>query len=257
MLLSGLPRTGATVLGSIFAQNPDVHFSGHSPLVPLVHGVKEATEGAARENLIMLNKYDGFAKRAMQNMVNFYYQDVDAPTIIDKGRSWCCEANRYYAKECFEGNEKHIILVRPLDEIVKSFVALRQANHWNGDIFSDLLDEGSDPIMWPLTGVFYSKFMDCKDTLFLSFKDVVDDTKNTLNRISDFLGINRFDYCLTEIQEAVAHNDGFLSLNGLHDVRKTVSARNYNIELPSHIQQKCDEYNNRMINLGITFGLTG
>ncbi len=256
MLLSGLPRTAATALGSIFAQNPDVHFGGHSPLVPLLHGIKESVDGNARENLVMLNKHHGFKEKAMRNMAEFYYEDVSLPCVIDKGRSWCCEANRRYAKECLGENVRHVILVRPIDEVVSSFAALRKKNGWTGDIFSDLLEDGTDPIIWPFNGIIYSKFMDFQDTLFVSFDDIIYNTQKTVSDIANFVGFSEFNYSFSNIKEAVSHNDAFLQLDGLHDVRGTLSVRDHQIDLPAHIKELCGEYNQRMIDVGINLKLS-
>lgn len=252
----GLPRTGQTALGNIFAQNNDIYFSGHSPLVALLHGVSQTTEIHARENLIMMNKYDGFRTKAMKSMIDLYYGDRSEPIIIDKGRTWACEPNRNYASDAFDLDTKYIVFVRPIDEIIKSFASLRIKNDWKGDIFSDLLAENSDPILWPLNGIFYSKFMSLKNTMFVTFEDVICDTRSVISKICEFTQIPKFVYSLKKIEETVCHNDNFIGLNGLHDVRASMSKRNHDVILPDHILTKCLEYNQRMIDMGINLGRT-
>ena len=254
VLLSGLPRTGATVLSNIFAQNPEVHFGGHSALPSLLHGINHTVEVTANENLVMLDRYDGFKEKAMQMMLDLYHGDVQSPVIIDKGRTWACEANRGYADLALGSNTKYIILVRPIDEIVQSFASLRVKNGWEGNIFRDLLNPNDDPILWPLNGVIHSAFCDFPNTLFISYDDIIYDTHSVVKRIERFVGLKSFNYRYNDIQETVSHNDAFIDLEGLHEVRPTISRRRHDIVLPDDIKMQCQKYNKQMLDLGINLG---
>lgn len=224
--LSGLPRTGSTLLSSILDQNPDIHAGGNSPVCQLMWDMQVSCEIKANEQLMANNKIffqDDFIKKIPE----IYYNDVLENNIIDKCRSWTLPENIKMIKRYITKNPKIIVLTRPIKEIVRSFVKLRKDNGWVGDLESDLLIEGTEPIMRSLNGVNWAKQNNSGEFLFIEYSDLVDYTGDVVEKIYDFFEIERFDHDFNNIKNNYPENDLFYGLVGMHDIRSTISRRRY------------------------------
>ena len=103
--LSGLPRTGATLLSSILNQNPDIHSGPESPICGLLDNTFRFL--ANNEQLVLYPKHTFESKLAV-SVADSYYFDTDAKHIIDKCRVWSHKDNRILAKS-LNSNPKILI----------------------------------------------------------------------------------------------------------------------------------------------------
>ena len=77
--ISGLPRSGSTLLSGILSQNPDFHASMSSPVSSLINGSLEMT-GAGSE---FYNFFDEEKRmRIAKAILEAYYADNDKPVIV-------------------------------------------------------------------------------------------------------------------------------------------------------------------------------
>ena len=84
-MISGLPRSGSTLLSAILRQNPRFHAGISTPLADLVlHLVRDmsAHEGAS---LISSDQRE----RILRSLIDAYYASNDANVIFDTNRRWC------------------------------------------------------------------------------------------------------------------------------------------------------------------------
>ena len=83
--LSGLPRSGITLLGAILEQNPNIYVGATSPVLEFL---------VSFENTFKFNKTyhafpkDDFRVRTISRIPDDWYSDVDKPIIIDKNHGW-------------------------------------------------------------------------------------------------------------------------------------------------------------------------
>lgn len=118
--LSGLPRSGSTLLGSILNQNPYVYTSPTSPLYPLLVATNE------RLNLLSLqHTFDNetVGHRLYHSLFDaFYPASRQQPVVFDKHRGWPKNINAIarYA----EPSPRIIAMVRPIAEILTSYITL-------------------------------------------------------------------------------------------------------------------------------------
>jgi sulfotransferase len=235
--LSGLPRTGSTLLSAILSQNPEIHAEGNSAVCQLMWDMQEA---------IIWNKdIEANSKNLLSGLIKpipyTYYSDVAKPIVVDKCRSWTMPSNYNILKTYFDNSPKVIVLVRPLVEIVASFMALRKVNGWTGDLSVRLLDENTDPIMRSLSGVQWASKNNDGEFLFVTYDDLVDDTQVTLNRIYKHCEWKNFKHDLTNIAKNYLEDDYVYNLPGLHDIRPEISRRTVDIELSDEIIEKCNK----------------
>ena len=233
--LSGLPRTGSTLLSSILSQNPNIHAEGNSAVCQLMWDIQQS---AINSEQMKANNKD-LTDKLVKPIPHTYYSDVKKPIVVDKCRSWTLPANMQMLNRYFDDTPKVIVLVRPLVEIVASFMSLRKENGWQ-DLEAGLLDDGSEPIMRSLAGVEWARKNNNGEFLFVTYDELVDDTQATLDRIYEHCGWQAFEHNLDEIVNTHKENDDVYNLVGQHNIRPQISRRTVDIELSDKLVDKCN-----------------
>jgi sulfotransferase len=223
--LSGLPRTGSTLLSSILSQNPNIHAEGNSAVCQLMWDMQQSV--ANSEQIKASNK--DLTNKLVKPIPHTYYSDIKKPIVVDKCRSWTLPANMEMLNRYFNDKPKVIVLVRPLVEIVASFMSLRKENGWQ-DLEAGLLNDGSEPIMRSLAGVEWARKNNNGEFLFVTYDELVDDTQATLDRIYEHCGWQPFAHNLDNIVNRYKENDQIYGLVGQHDVRSQISRRTVDID---------------------------
>lgn len=219
--LSGLPRTGSTLLSSILSQNPDIYAGGNSAVCQLMWDMQVSCETNANEQL-KANYKTTTQDDLIKAIPAIYYKNVNKTYIFDKCRSWTLPANLQMIKRYITPNPKILVLTRPIDEIVNSFVRLRKANRWKGDLTSDLTIAGSEPIMRSLDGVSYAQANNNGEFLFIKYKNFINNPQNTIDQIYNFCKINFFEHYFTNITNPYFEDDKVYGLKGMHDIKTNI-----------------------------------
>ncbi len=88
-VISGLPRSGSTLLAAILRQNPGVHAGMSSPLLSLVQAMLRAMS-AENEGAPFLD--DGKREAVLRGVVAGYHADLGpGVTAVDTNRGWCAK----------------------------------------------------------------------------------------------------------------------------------------------------------------------
>lgn len=233
---AGLPRTGATVLMSLLAQNPRFHSAPLSGLCGIFSGVFGNWEKNERHRE-MPNPQ---AKQRVLRATLDSYHDTEKPVILDKDRMWVLHAARL--EEILERPVKVIVTVRPLPEILASFEVLRRRNPLELSAVDESLGGNSTVATraayyagegGPL-GMSYNALKDAAISgyldrmLFVDYNKLMSAPKMQLRRIYEFLEEPYFEHDLQKIEQIASGKlEGFA---GLHDIRPelkktSVSAR--------------------------------
>ena len=217
VFLSGLPRSGSTLLSSILSENPLIHAEGNSAVCQLMWDMSVSCEVNCSEQLIANNRFDT-QKHLVSEIPQIYYQNTDRPVVVDKCRSWTLEPNVRMIKQYITETPKIIVLTRPIDEIVQSFIRLGKDNK---KVFKskDLLSPGSEPIMRSLNGVDWAKKNNAGEFLFVEYSDLVNYTNEVVESIYSFCGWDNFQHDLSNIVNRFPENDSVYGLAGMHEVR--------------------------------------
>jgi sulfotransferase len=219
VFLSGLPRSGSTMLSSILSENPLIHAEGNSAVCQLMWDMSVSCEVNCSEQLMANNRFDT-QRHLVSEIPELYYQNVDSPIVLDKCRSWSLEPNVRMIKQYITETPKIIVLTRPIDEIVQSFIRLGKNN---GKVFKskDLLSPGTEPIMRSLQGVDWAKKNNAGEFLFVEYSDLVSYTKEVIASIYSFCGWDYFEHDLSNIINRFPENDDVYGLQKMHEVRLT------------------------------------
>lgn len=220
--LAGLPRSGSTLLSAILDQNPEIHAEGNSALVQLMWDLWVSAEQNASEQLQANHRTADDMIRALPAI---YYKNINAQHIVDKCRTWVLPANMELLRRFITDKPRVIVLTRPIEQIVASFVRVRKENGWQGDLEADLWQPNSEVLMRPLAGVEWAKANNNGEFLFITYDELVDDTPDVLASIYRFCDFDPFDHSLTNIVNNHQEDDSIYNMIGLHDVRPTISRR--------------------------------
>lgn len=255
--MSGLPRSGSTLLSTLLNQNPNIYSGPSSP----VTGFMLAIESSANQDTLFTSypKIQQMEKM-VSSVIDFYYSDIDKPTIIDKNRSW---VNRpQYIEYYFGVKPKIICPVRNLDEVVASFLSMHKRNPFevNGKI--NFIDEHLIKNNIPLTdenrcrfllgpgiiGQSYDGMKQClqegrnDELLFVEYDNLVNNPQETLNKIYDFLEEDRFTHNFDCLENKYKEQDSLIyGFSDMHEVRETISKISVDPKtiLPSVIYEAC------------------
>lgn len=244
--LSGLPRTGSTLLSSLLSQNNKIYAGGNSPVCQLMWDMQVSVNTTSREQILANNKLD-IANNLISKIPDLYYDDVKQNIIVDKCRSWTISANLSIIKKYITQKPKIIILIRPIEEIVNSFCDLYAKNNIKINPKSLLMD-GSEPIMRSLNGIYnILQSEDKENYIIISYNDLVSNPQTSLDAIYKFCGWEHFNHTFNDITTQYPEDDSVYGLDNQHYVRPTISKRNVYNYLSKDIIDKCHTLNENFI----------
>lgn len=237
--LSGLPRTGSTLLTSILSQNTALHTEGNSPLCQLMWDMQVSCW-----NTEQVQNNPDIQKKLLTSIPEVFYQGVEG-SIIDKCRSWTLTANLELINKYITKSPKIIVMQRPIVDIVRSFVFVRTMNGWQNPE-EGLLDEGSEPIMRSLDGVKHAKSIDSGQFLYLWYDDLVNNPEQVVDKVYNFCGWDKFEHQFDNIKNLTPERDDLINLIGLHDIRPKLERREINIKLSDELYEKAVQLDKEM-----------
>lgn len=213
--LSGLPRSGSTVLAAILNQNTDVHVSTTSGLV---YALDSLANIWSESNL--LGENDPERKKLVKTMrgtIDAFY-DVPESVVIDKARTWPLKVILGAMHQVLEKKPKIIATVRNIPECAASFVRLAKPEDLNEFMYSGQL-------IAHLKGSYatlregYEAFPEC--FCFVEYEKLLSQPEKELERIHEFLELESFEYDFKNIDgESVKEDDEQLhGVAGLHDIK--------------------------------------
>ena len=214
--LSGIPRSGSTVLAAILNQNPLTHVSTTSGLVHALDGLANTWHSAG-----LLNENDPERKKLAQTMrgaIDAFYEDTDKPVVIDKGRGWPIPVIMSAMSQVLGRKPKIIATVRSVPDCMASFV--RVAKPEDLDTFmatGQLADHLKAAYISLQEGWNY----DPECFLIVEYEDLLSNPQQELDRIHAFLELPPFEYDLSNIDGTPVKEDdeNLHGYSGMHDIK--------------------------------------
>lgn len=242
--ISGLPRSGSTLLTGILLQNPRFYSNISDNLLNFVLGILNNTYDKASKTLI--------DDQIMYNMVNGvfdgYYKNINKEIIFNCNRGWTKHVE--YLKR-LNPNFRIICCVRDYKWILNSFEALyknrRLIDPVNTNIYGDntltvwhrtnfLANDSFVRFSYnALKEAFYGPY---RNHMFLvEYNDLTMYPKETMMRVYDFLGEPYFDHDFDNVIYSNTEYDEALSAPELHNVRRKVEYREGKLVLPPDLME--------------------
>lgn len=237
--LSGLPRSGSTILAGLLGQNPNIHVSGTSGILNILQNIRNFW-GDVPEFSALAPEISSVRKvGAMRGVLDGFYDDVSQNVVIDKCRGW---PGQFEMAETILGEKpRAIITVRDIRDVLASFERLwremKSKNmippHEKGSPVEYQTVEGRCRLLISQNQVVGgSVAMICDavvrgwrdQMLFVEYDDLCLNPIGALEYIYDFFGLPRFkDHDPRNVIQSVVENDLPYGWVDLHKIRPVVA----------------------------------
>ena len=240
--LAGLPRSGNTLLSSILNQNPKIYSSPLSPITSIMWDLNTSIHNT--ENAQIYNKPNDFYFM-VKNIIPNYYENIEKEIIIDREKAWATPFNLSIIKNYVNPTPKIIFTVRPVIEILTSFInilpnhsyidiEMEELNWWSKDYLTKN-DNRCDYLMRPfgqIDKILYSLNEVLKPenkNIFhvISYDDIVNEPEQTMTNIYQFLELpyykHNFNNVINEEKENIKIAGSPKDLHKIRPIVKKVS----------------------------------
>jgi len=230
--ISGLPRSGSTLLAALLRQNPRFHANMSGPLAGLF-GVLLGEMSARSEFSVFID--DAQRQRILHGLFEQFYADTSAEVVFDTSRAWCA---RLPALATLFPDAKVIACVREVPWIVDSIERLVCNNAFQPSSIFNYSPGGTvytraNGIAGPdgMLGYAYDALKEAfhgehADRLLLvQYETLVSDPRRALQAIYDFLGEPAFAHDVDHVHYDAEAFDAKAGTPGLHAVRPRVEAK--------------------------------
>ena len=232
--MSGLPRSGSTLLTALLNQNPNIHASTNSPLLDTIHYTEEYLLKNSEQ--YKANPKPERAHKVLSSIPNNYYFNTPENIIVDKSRGWVNQIE--HIKDYITKEPKIICPVRDIHDIISSFLYLIQKSNTTSFIDKGLIEknipitndnradylmssEGSIGLSYHALSEAYRKGND-KYLLLVDYDDLIKNSQQELNKIYDFLEIPKFTHNFDSVKTKEDEDDSVYQLEDMHTVRDKV-----------------------------------
>ena len=238
--ISGLPRSGSTLLSAILRQNPRFHCGVTSPVASffsaVVSQVSVGSEWAAQVSTDQ-------RRTILRGLFDNYYADHPQPIVFDTNRVW--SAKLPAVLDLFP-TAKVISCVRNVGWVMDSIERLYRANPYeNTKLFANDAERSTVfsrvetlaqrtrlvGLAWAgLKEAFYSE--QGQSMLVIDYDILAQRPKEVIDLVYSFLGEQPFEHDYNNIQFDAPDYDEGLGLIGLHKVRQKVGFQQRQTILP-------------------------
>lgn len=228
---SSLPRAGSTLFSNIVAQNPSFYCTPTSGLSDYVLNSKQLYGNSkavkAQDASTMEAAFFGYISSGIQG----YFNNItEKPNILDKSRDW---AINYRLLERIQDKPKVICMVRDVRAIYSSMEKNFRKNPHKQNHVQDpvkligtTLDKRID--LWAdglPVGIAMDRLKDIfqqgldKHMLFIRYEDLMSEPQETMNKVYDYLHVDRFEHHFDEISQLTHEDDNVHGIYGDHKLR--------------------------------------
>ena len=229
--ISGLPRSGSTLLSALLRQNPRFEAGMSGPLAGLFDALL-GKMSARNEFSVFLD--DDKRQRILHGLFDNFYANQTAEVVFDTSRAWC---GRMAALERLFPDAKMIACVREVSWVVDSIERLVQKNVFSPSSIFNYNPGGTvytraNAVVSPdgMVGGPYDLLKQAcygaqnNRLLLVQYETLTTDPGRTMAAIYDFLEEPAFEHNFDNVDYDVEEFDMRAGTPGLHTVRGTVKA---------------------------------
>ena len=231
--VSGMPRSGSTLLCNILNQNPRFHATATSGVLDLILLVRN------NWNLIPELKLlpDDLTKfRVLKSIMPSFYANIEGPVIFDKSRGW--PAHLEMAETLLGTKAKILIPVRDIRDVLASFEKI-----WRKEAALKIIPQEKEHAekfqtvegrceVWLQTnqpvGKAYNAIKDAlargyRDRMhFIYFNELTENPERTMRDIYKFLGEEYYPHDFNNVEQSTHEDDRIYGFTDLHTIRNEV-----------------------------------
>ncbi len=235
--ISGLPRSGSTLLANLLAQNPRFHATATSGILEILFMVRNGWDKIV-EFRAATDRAEAEADklRVLRGILRSYHDERGRPVVLDKSRSWL--AHLELAEVLLGRPAKVLVPVRDLRDVLASFERLwrgsaatgqvaQEANHYMDfqtvEGRCDVWMRRDQPVGLALGRIRDALHRGFADRIhFVRFEDLTRSPGPTLRAAYDFLGEAPFAHDFDRVDQVTAEDDRVFGFADLHTIRARV-----------------------------------
>lgn len=239
--ISGLPRSGSTLLAALLRQNPRFHAGMTSPVGSLFSGMLNQFSAGSEFGAVISQEQ---RRCLLRGLFDSYYSDqADKSVVFDTNRLWC---SRLPALRDLFPQSKVIACVRNVAWVMDSLERLYRANPFeNTKLFAD--DSERNTVYsrvetlaqrnrlvgfgWSaLKEAYYGEQADA--LLLVDYELLVQAPERVLRLVYEFLEQPWYPHDFANVEYDAPEFDQALGVSGLHRVRRQVALESRRTILP-------------------------
>lgn len=243
--ISGLPRSGSTLLSAILKQNPRFTAGISDPLHSYVHSIiRDTSTAVGMEAAVPVEK----RRDLIRGLFEQFYKD-DNEVCFNTNRGWTADTS--LLKDLFP-NFKMIVCLRDIPWILDSFERLNSKNpytikplyhhqdlgnvHDRCRILMGEMPNFGGYVHAPLINVQQSMFStEISQICYVEYDTLVNNPVGTMKEIYRFLEEPWFDHDFNNVEDSYDEFDQQAKIEGLHTVRRVVENRPRRSVLPGEL----------------------
>lgn len=251
--VTGLPRSGSTLLCQMLAMHPEIDCEGvSSPLCNTLLHIRRMIS----DDQFMLSQLDHHFDQAyahlhggMAGFLRGWYNDCDKPVAVDKNRAWlhCIETLMDIAPEA-----KLIVCLRELGQVYGSIEAQHQKT-----ILIDFIDHFADFDRFGRADMLFAKEKvvgaplisihavldlpeDVRNRLFfMRFEDLITQPVAVMSRIYAWLGVSPHEIDPAQLETGIEESNSHYRMKFLHSQHTSIVSPSRH-DIPPRIQAQIE-----------------
>jgi sulfotransferase len=246
-VISGLPRSGSTLLCNLLNMNPKFHSTSTSYTIDILNNMRSAfSHNPTAKSHDRLSEIQSM-RDGMRGFLEGYYSDKEV--VFDKSRGWI--AKLPILDDIFGHKDTKVIwtyrdpleVVSSVEKRYQETLLLENPDEGNGANYTffdnrinTLINDGgivANPV-WLLDNAFKEGYGD--RILLVRYWDLTNRTQETLNIIHDFIGEERYQYDkedFADLKQSTYEFDGTYNYKFMHTIKEGgVKYKKHEIDLP-------------------------
>lgn len=248
--ISGLPRSGSTLLVSILNQNPKFFAEITTPLMELVTKTCETNFNDPAYRIINPSFR---LKNTLNSMMLGFYEHIDKNICFNTHRCWPAITN--YLNE-INPQFKIICMVRSFSDVLNSMENIFSSrglthphNTYPGNAINNVWERTNYLVEHAFVGTSYRALREAyfskykNHLLLIEYDDIVFNTSETIKKVYDFIEEPHFNHNFDHVTYSYKEYDDALSLRNLHKVNSSIKKINTPMVLPPELYKQYESWN--------------
>jgi sulfotransferase len=208
--ITGLPRSGSTLLVNILNQNPEFHATATDILPATLNAIINTWSSSVEYKATKTERRDEVD--ILRAFVSSWHKELSGKTVFSKSRGWA--GNTALFKKI--GGHKQICLVRNPVDVVSSIIKRDQDTaEFKKDMQQSRLLEDQVRAIMDKGGMVGSCILNVEDVLnraredvmLLKYEELVESPKKAMKSLYEFIEADYFEHDFEKVESSVYEND--------------------------------------------------
>lgn len=244
--ISGLPRSGSTLLSSILKQNPNFYADISSPLEKIIDSSINLITFDDSNFTVTIDQ----RKNLLYGIFDGYYKNIESEIIFDTSRNWTKRTS--LLKSLFPYT-KILCPVRDIISIMNSFELILSKNPFYANTLTenknnvyercdDMMNKNNGIIATALIFLQEGHALNSEMIHFIEYEDLCREPEKIMKKIYNFLEKPYYQHDFDNVDYKNKNFDTFCNLKDLHTVRKKIEYNPQKYIIPPEIIKKYSEF---------------